>query len=114
MRGARSRQIHNLDGPGAAADVELLYGPRVGAADIIGGQNIHVIDVANWFLGFASRSLLMAPEDVPDWSGTKYDTGDAYDHFLVSFQYPNGLQADFSSNQLTKQFQRSVACAASG
>ena len=28
----------------------------------------------------------------------------AYDHFLVNFSYPNNIQVDFSSNQLTNSF----------
>ena len=76
---------------------------RVLGGDIIVEQNIHVIDVTNWLLnghplkahGAGGRS---------DWSGTKYDAGDAYDHFAVTYWYPNDVVCSFSSNQLTNSF----------
>jgi myo-inositol 2-dehydrogenase / D-chiro-inositol 1-dehydrogenase len=80
-----------------------FYMDRVLGGDIIVEQNIHVIDVANWFLGGHPIAAHGAGGRT-DWSGTRYNTGDAYDHFLVTYQYPNGVQADFSSNQLTKSF----------
>ena len=80
-----------------------FYMDRVLGGDIIVEQNIHVIDVTNWLLnghplkahGVGGRS---------DWSGTKYDAGDAYDHFAVTYWYPNGVTCSFSSNQLTNSF----------
>lgn len=80
-----------------------FYMDRVLGGDIIVEQNIHVIDVANWFLGGHPLSA-HGMGGRTDWSGTPYDTGDAYDHFQVSYQYPGGVQADFSSNQLTNSF----------
>jgi predicted dehydrogenase len=76
---------------------------RVLGGDIIVEQNIHVIDVANWYLkghplkahGTGGRT---------DWSGTAYNAGDAYDHFQVTYWYPENVQVDFSSNQLTNSF----------
>jgi predicted dehydrogenase len=62
-----------------------------------------VIDLANWFLA-GHPIAAHGTGGRTDWSGTPFDTGDAYDHFLVTFQYPNGVQADFSSNQLTNSF----------
>ncbi|MGE5646206.1 MAG: Gfo/Idh/MocA family protein [Acidobacteriota bacterium] len=80
-----------------------FYMDRVLGGDIIVEQNIHVIDMANWFLqghplkanGTGGRT---------DWTGTGYDAGDAWDHFVVTFWYPNDVQASFSSNQLTNSF----------
>ena len=79
------------------------FGDRVLSGDIIVEQNIHVIDVANWFLqgnplkayGTGGRS---------DWRGTVNDTGDCWDHFLVTYYYPNNVQATFSSHQLNGAF----------
>ncbi|MBI5283139.1 MAG: Gfo/Idh/MocA family oxidoreductase [Candidatus Solibacter usitatus] len=79
------------------------FGDRVLSGDIIVEQNIHVIDVANWFLqshpikahGAGGRT---------DWSGTPNDTGDAWDHFAITFTYPNGVHASFSSHQLNGAF----------
>jgi len=78
-------------------------GDRVISGDIIVEQNIHVIDMANWYLdshplkanGTGGRT---------DWSGTESDTGDTWDHFAVNFWYPNEVHATFSSNQLTNSF----------
>jgi predicted dehydrogenase len=80
-----------------------FYMDKVLAGDIIVEQNIHVIDVANWFLqgvplkahGTGGRA---------DWSGTANNTGDAWDHFVVTFTYPNNVQASFSSHQLNGAF----------
>ncbi len=80
-----------------------FYMDRVLGGDIIVEQNIHVIDVTNWLLqghplkanGTGGRA---------DWSGTKFDAGDAYDHFAITFWYPNDAQCSFSSNQLTPSF----------
>jgi len=80
-----------------------FYMDRVLGGDIIVEQNIHVIDVTNWMLkghplkahGTGGRA---------DWSGTRYDAGDAYDHFLVTYWYPGGVECSFSSNQLTNSF----------
>jgi predicted dehydrogenase len=76
---------------------------RVLGGDIIVEQNIYVIDLANWFLG-GHPLAAYGSGGRTDWSGTRFDCGDAYDHFLVNFTYPNGVQADFSSNQLTNSF----------
>lgn len=88
--------------PGQARMLNF-YMDRVLGGDIIVEQNIHVIDVANWFLG-AHPISATGTGGRTDWSGTKYDTGDAYDHFVVTYQYPNGVPADFSSNQLTNSY----------
>ncbi len=88
--------------PGQARILNF-YMDRVLGGDIIVEQNIHVIDMANWYLqghpleaaGTGGRT---------NWTGTKYDNGDAYDHFLVQFEYPNDVRVDFSSNQLTNSF----------
>lgn len=78
-------------------------GDRTISGDMIVEQNIHVLDMANWYLnghpvkadGTGGRT---------NWAGTKSDTGDAWDHFAVNFWYPNGVMATFSSHQLTGAF----------
>jgi hypothetical protein len=35
-----------------------------------------------------------------DWSGTESNTGNAWDHFVVSYWYPGESHATFSSHQL--------------
>ena len=80
-----------------------FYMDKVLGGDIIVEQNIHVIDVANWLLqGHPTKAYGSGGRT--DWRGTPYDAGDAWDHFLVQFAYPNAVQADFSSNQLTSSF----------
>jgi predicted dehydrogenase len=88
--------------PGQAR-VMNFYMDRALGGDIIVEQNIHVIDVANWFLqghpvkahGTGGRT---------DWSGTPYDAGDAWDHFVITFWYPGPVEVSFTSHQLTRSF----------
>jgi predicted dehydrogenase len=79
------------------------FGDRVISGDIIVEQNIHVIDMANWYLG-AHPLKANGTGGRTDWSGTPNDTGDAWDHFAVTFWYPNDVHASFSSNQLTNSY----------
>jgi myo-inositol 2-dehydrogenase/D-chiro-inositol 1-dehydrogenase len=80
-----------------------FYMDKVLGGDIIVEQNIHVIDVTNWLLqGHPLKAYGTGGR--ADWSGTRYDAGDAYDHFVVTFFYPNGVENSFSSNQLTNSF----------
>jgi predicted dehydrogenase len=80
-----------------------IYADRVLGGDIIVEQNIHVIDVANWFLN-AHPLKAFGAGGRTDWSGTQYQSGNAWDHFLVTYWYPDDVQATFSSNQLTRSF----------
>ncbi len=69
------------------------------SGDIIVEQNIHVIDVANWILG-------AAPLAAYGTGGRKArtDVGDCWDHFLVTFYYPNDVRIDFCSGQYLKGY----------
>jgi predicted dehydrogenase len=80
-----------------------FYMEKVLGGDIIVEQNIHVIDMANWYIG-AHPTKATGMGGRTDWSGTGYDAGDAYDHFLVNFWYPGDVQASFSSHQLNGSF----------
>jgi myo-inositol 2-dehydrogenase / D-chiro-inositol 1-dehydrogenase len=94
------------DFPGMDAEqvrMTTWFGDRVISGDIIVEQNIHVIDMANWYLG-AHPLKANGTGGRTDWSGTPNDLGDAYDHFAVTFWYPNSVHATFSSNQLTNTF----------
>ncbi len=78
-----------------------FYLDRALGGDIIVEQNIHVIDVANWLLdGHPVKAFGTGGRS--DWSGTDYDAGDAWDHFLVTYWYKDGVHADFNSHQLTR------------
>lgn len=75
-------------------------GDRALSGDIIVEQNIHVIDVANWLLG-AHPLKAHGTGGRADWSGTPNAYGDAWDHFVVTYWYPGGVHASFTSHQLS-------------
>jgi predicted dehydrogenase len=77
-----------------------FYMDKVLGGDIIVEQNIHVIDMANWYLG-GHPVKASGTGGRTDWRGTPYDGGDAWDHFQVTFWYPDGNHGDFNSHQLT-------------
>jgi myo-inositol 2-dehydrogenase / D-chiro-inositol 1-dehydrogenase len=80
-----------------------FYMDKVLGGDIIVEQNIHVIDVANWYLqGHPLKAYGTGGRT--NWAGTGYENSDAWDHFVVTFWYPNDVQVDFSSHQLTRHF----------
>jgi len=69
------------------------------SGDIIVEQNIHVIDVANWY-------TQAHPIKAVGTGGrrARTDVGDCWDHFLVIFFYPNDIKVDFSSAQFTRGY----------
>ena len=77
-------------------------GDRTLSGDIIVEQNIHVLDMANWYLG-AHPEKATGNGGRTSWAGTNSDWGDSWDHFTVSFWYP-GVDASFSSHQLSGRF----------
>ena len=80
-----------------------FYMDKVLGGDIIVEQNIHVIDMANWYIG-AHPTQASGTGGRTDWSGTPFNVNDAYDHFLVNFWYPGDVHATFSSHQLNGAF----------
>ncbi|HOZ48861.1 MAG TPA: Gfo/Idh/MocA family oxidoreductase [Candidatus Hydrogenedentes bacterium] len=69
------------------------------SGDIIVEQNIHVLDVANWY-------LQGHPVKAYGTGGRKArtDVGDCWDHFLVTYWYPNDVLIDFSSGQFCEGY----------
>lgn len=69
------------------------------SGDIIVEQNVHVLDVANWYIG-------KHPLKAFGTGGRKgrTDVGDCWDHFLVLYWYPDDIKIDFSSGQYLKGF----------
>lgn len=69
------------------------------SGDIIVEQNIHVLDVANWFVG-------STPVRACGAGGRKgrTDVGDCWDHFACVYEYPDNVIIDFSSAQFTTGF----------
>ncbi len=100
------RPLKDTSTPGMDAGLKRLLHwvcDRELSGDIIVEQNIHVIDMANYYLG-AHPLKATGTGGRTDWSGTPYDTGNVWDHFAVNFWYPNDVHATFSSNQLTNSF----------
>jgi len=88
----------------AQAEIANFYMHKVYGGDIIVEQNIHVIDMANWYLK-AHPVKACGTGGRTDWSGTPYEHhNDAYDHFAVTFWYPDGVHASFASHQLTRAY----------
>jgi predicted dehydrogenase len=92
--------------PGMNPELQRMvtwFGDRTISGDIIVEQNIHVIDMANWYLG-AHPLKAAGAGGRTDWSGTQNHLGDAYDHFSVTYWYPGEIHASFSSHQLNGAF----------
>jgi predicted dehydrogenase len=72
---------------------------KVLSGDIIVEQNVHVLDVSDWYLG-------QRPEKAFGTGGRKarVDVGDCWDHFIAIFWYPDGTRIDFSSGQYLKGY----------
>jgi myo-inositol 2-dehydrogenase / D-chiro-inositol 1-dehydrogenase len=88
--------------PGQARILNFYMDRSLGG-DIIVEQNIHVIDVANWFLqGHPEKAAGTGGRT--DWTGTPYSAGDAWDHFVITFWYPGPVHVSFTSHQLTRSF----------
>ena len=64
------------------------------SGDIITEQNIHALDVMNWI-------LQVPPLRAWGKGGRKVrvDVGDCWDHFVLVFEYPDGVAVSFSSRQ---------------
>jgi predicted dehydrogenase len=72
------------------------YFERDLSGDIIVEQNIHAIDAMCWLMdGHPLEAIGMGGRKVRM-------EGDAYDHFVVTYTFSNGVLADFSSTQCTK------------
>jgi predicted dehydrogenase len=74
---------------------------RVLSGDILVEQNIHIIDVCNW-------ALKSHPVKAAGTGGRKVrtDVGDVWDHYIVTFTYPNDVHVSFNSNQFRNRAYR--------
>jgi myo-inositol 2-dehydrogenase/D-chiro-inositol 1-dehydrogenase len=74
------------------------------SGDIIVEQNIHVIDMCNWFLqGHPVKAVGTCDRKI------RTDTGDCKDNFNVVFTYPGDVQISFGSTQFdTPEFDACV------
>ncbi len=67
------------------------------SGDIIIEQNVHNIDICNWFIGtHPVRAVGMGGRKA------RTDIGDVFDHFNIVFEYPGGVHVSFSSTQFQK------------
>ncbi len=91
-------QKNSADSAGAARLRNWVF-DQVLSGDIIVEQNVHVLDVANWF-------LQGHPTSATGSGGRKVrtDVGDCWDHFIVSYRYPGDVLVDFSSTQFVLGF----------
>jgi predicted dehydrogenase len=69
------------------------------SGDILVEQNVHALCNVRMFLGTVPLKAYGA-----GGRKVRVDVGDCWDHFLVSYEYPGGVQVDFSSSQFTKGF----------
>lgn len=72
---------------------------KVLSGDIIVEQNVHVLDVSDWYLD-------QRPVKAFGTGGRKgrVDVGDCWDHFICIYWYPDGTRIDFSSGQYLKGY----------
>jgi myo-inositol 2-dehydrogenase / D-chiro-inositol 1-dehydrogenase len=80
-----------------------FYSDPVLGGEFIVEQSIHVIDMANWYLG-AHPVRAVGTGGRTDWSGTSWADVPGWDHYIVTFWYPGGVKVDFSSTQLARGF----------
>lgn len=69
------------------------------SGDIIVEQNVHALDAGNWLLN-------AHPLKAYGTGGRKarVDVGDCWDHFVVTYWYPDDVKVDFSSTQCIKGY----------
>jgi len=86
--------------PGASPGERKLrnwYHYRELSGDILVDQGIHVIDILNW-------ALQARPLQACGAGGRKIrsDEGNCWDHYNLTYTYPDGVHASFSSTQFNK------------
>ncbi|MBI4586813.1 MAG: Gfo/Idh/MocA family oxidoreductase [Planctomycetes bacterium] len=83
--------------PRQEREIRLWYFFRWLSGDMICEQNVHNLDVCNWFIG-------SHPERATGYGGRKArtDIGDIFDHFNLVFEYPGGAHLSYSSSQFQK------------
>jgi myo-inositol 2-dehydrogenase/D-chiro-inositol 1-dehydrogenase len=72
------------------------------SGDLIVENNVHSIDVLNWFLGGRPSSA------IGTGGATLQQKGDSRDHNFVAFEYPGGVQGQLSGTTLASPGYRDV------
>lgn len=72
---------------------------RVLSGDVLVEQNVHIVDIFNWVLkAHPLRALATGARKV------RTSVGDVWDHFVVTYFYPNDVRASFMSTQFLPQW----------
>jgi myo-inositol 2-dehydrogenase/D-chiro-inositol 1-dehydrogenase len=95
-------RLPRKDLPGDSAAVARLRNwvfDKALSGDIIVEQNVHALDAGNWLLN-------AHPLRAYGTGGRKarVDVGDCWDHFVVTYWYPEDVKVDFSSTQCIKGY----------
>lgn len=70
---------------------------RILSGDILVEQGIHIVDVCNWVLrGHPVAACGAGGRKV------RTDEGDSWDHYSLTYKYPEGVNVSFSSTQFNK------------
>ena len=69
------------------------------SGDVIVEQSIHMLDVANWYLQAHPVSAFGA-----GGRKARIDVGDAWDHFYVTYSYPDEVLLDFGGTQFLQGY----------
>ncbi len=87
--------------PSPAARLKNWVFDKALSGDIIVEQNVHVIDVCNWYLkGHPIKAYGTGGRKV------RTNVGDCWDHFVVTFWYPDDVLVDFESTQFAKGYSK--------
>lgn len=95
----RLRRKDKPDDPPAVARLRNWVFDKALSGDIIVEQNVHALDAGNWLLNGH-------PVKAYGTGGRKarVDVGDCWDHFVVTYWYPDDVKVDFSSTQCIKGY----------
>lgn len=93
--------IHPI--PGAPPDVVRLriwMWDRALSGDVIVERDIHVLDLANWYF----KAHPLKAYGTGGRKANVNEIGDNWNHFLVTYWYPDDLKANFSSAEFTRGY----------
>lgn len=95
-------RLRRKDQPGDTPAVARLRNwvfDKALSGDIIVEQNVHALDAGDWLLN-------ARPVRAYGTGGRKarVDVGDCWDHFVVTYWYPEDVKVDFSSTQCIKGY----------
>lgn len=86
--------------PPAEARLRNWYWDRALSGDVIVERDIHVLDGANWYL----RSHPLRARGTGGRKAHQHGVGDCWNHFIVTYWYPEDVKVDFCSAEFTKGY----------